>query len=167
MKQRKQMVLRIVAGLVLLLVAAGITVVIRDTLASQNPERALPTMDVYYRGKEVGERLPAAHITVGKYTWRFLFTEVKDEVFKPENLGTLESAWVPPNSLLELDFSFKPKDVQVSLFQEDDGGNSFVPQELAGLRAPSAKGIYFYKVATDWGNGREVIYFFAIQVPSW
>lgn len=172
MKQRRQWIFRIVLGVVLVLVAAGITVVIRDTLMRQDPEAALPVMDVYYRGIEEGERLPAMHIVVSSYTWRFLFEEVSGEVAGEEGWMWVEPAPVPDNSPLDLVFTFEPKKVRVSMWLStlDANGeevNGFTPVETEELRAPSAQGTYFYKVDTEWGQGRTVTYFFAIRVPSY
>ncbi|NLW78280.1 MAG: hypothetical protein GXY32_02560 [Ruminococcaceae bacterium] len=174
MKQRRQWILRIVAGLVLVLAAAGITVVIRDTLMRQDPEAALPVMDVYYRGFEEGERLPAMNIAVANYTWRFLFEEVSGEIAGDEGWMWVQPGFVDANSKLDLVFTFEPESVRVSTWisavQEDgEEVNEFFPipeEDMADFRAPSATGTYFYKVDTEWGQGRTVTYFFAIKVPS-
>lgn len=163
MKLRKQVLLKILTGLVLLAVAVVVTVVIRDSLASRNPQNAIPDIDVYYKGIEDGARLPAMHIAVGNYTWRFLFKYVSGTIGGDDAWQQLEPGWVGQRSPIDFVFSFPPESYTVSILRED---GSF--EQIEGeLRAPSAKGSYVYRVDANWSGGRTVTYFFYISVPAW
>lgn len=162
--QRKQILLRVLAGIVLILLAGFITVFIRDVLAYNYPESTLPTMDVYYKGLENGERLPAMHIRRDRYTWRFLVGTQKWENADIEVWREIEPAWVAPNADLDIVFSFPEEEMTVSMASGDSG----VFVEIGGqLKAPEAAGVYTYRVQGGWGNYQTVQFYFRIRVPEW
>ena len=162
MKLRKQQLQRIAFGVALWVVVLFVAMVIQNGLAQQNPENALPTMSVYYHGRDGGAGgLPAEHIRRDSYEWRFLFWNKAWSGVDLEVWSEISPAPVQPNSALELGFSFEPKNVRVSM---KTGGSDFV--ELGGaLTAPDKVGTYTYKVDATWGNGKNVTYYFRIRIP--
>ena len=158
---RKQQLVKILAGAGLVLLAAFITVFIRDALNLRAPENALPQMDVYHTEED---RLPAEHIRRDSYTWQFLFwPPVSGGGLDLEVWREIPPGWVNPIANLRLDFSFEPKDVRVYMAA---GESAFV--ELSGnVFAPDAPGTYTYRVDASWGSQRVVTYFFRIRVPVW
>lgn len=165
MKLRKLQLLKVVASLVLVVVAGLATILIRDALSVQKPENALPVMDVYYNGLEAGDRLPIEHIRRDKYTWKF-------SIFPVATGGGLdlqvwqEIPWgaVNPGSNIDLAFTFPPDEVHV---WRADGKvvHEFYPVEGEELYAPLTAGYYTYRVEANWGKDRTVQYYFRIQVP--
>jgi hypothetical protein len=164
MELRKQQAVKIVAGALLVLLAALVTVFIRDTLNLRSPENSLPGLQVYHRGLDEGEPLPAEHVRRDRYTWRFLFfTPVKGGGLDLEVWSEIKPAPVDPNTPLDLVFSFPPDSVDVSIAA---GYSPFVG--ISGeLKAPSNPGIYTYRVDAGWGANRAVQYYFKIRIPSW
>lgn len=167
MMQRRRVFQRVAIGLVLVVLAGCIAFVIRDLLASRQPENALPTMDVYHNRAD-GERLPAANIMTCEYSWQFLFHRVLGTVSTPDAWLGMEPAWVNPGSPLSVDFTFDEKTLKVSMSELGADGNYRPFVELGGsLQAPVQPGTYAYRVEAGWGDGRQVTYYFKIRTPEW
>lgn len=161
MKLRKRMLLKIVAGVLLVALSAFIAVAIRDALAYQAPENSLPGMDVVFGDSD--DKLPSVYIRRDKFIWRFLYGTREGGGLDLEIWREIESGWVPPESPLTLVFTYTPRQVRVSVA---------VPErefyEVVGpLVAPSTPGQYIYKVEASWGQDKYVTYYFRIRVPTW
>ncbi|MDL2254219.1 DUF3426 domain-containing protein [Ruminococcaceae bacterium OttesenSCG-928-I18] len=157
MKLRKQWMVRIVAGLLLVVLAGGIAYVIRDLLAMRNPESALPVIDIEYNGKP----LPPQHYMMDSYSWRFLFSAKEWEEPDRSVVDRLEPAPVLPGAPLDISFSFPYKTITVSRSY----GNRNHYEEITGeLQTPFTGGVYTYKVEAEWGARGSVLYYIKIRV---
>lgn len=162
MRIEKRLVQRVLIGLLLVAMAGGISLVIKDAIAARTPENAIPEMTVYYNDVETGVRLPAKHVYRDSYSWRFLWWKVEGANNSLMDIDDLEPAWVPGGAPLLLEFSFRNSEIQVSMAKE---GEDF--KELGGnLSAPRTPGIYTYRVWAGWGLRGSVLYYFKIQVPA-
>ncbi len=160
---RRQVLIKVVAGIVMVLCAAFFSLLIKDGLAQRDPVHALPLLDVYFNDTDEGEKLPASNLMLDSYTWRFLVNTKTDRVVPSNAWQDMDAAWVPPGAPLSLAFSFKEKNCSVVMASE---GEDFV--ELGGeLAAPSEPGNYTYRVEASWGKDRSVVYYFKIRVPLW
>ena len=160
MKLRSKTVLKIVTGILLVVMAAGVTVIMKSALMSRTPEYALPVVQVMYNGTG----LPYENQDMAAYTWSFLGNVKKSSPATAENWRNLPAAWVNPGTALRIDFSFEPDEILIH--RADNGDGTFV--ELGGeLRAPLEEGEYTYRVNASWGNNKNILYYFRIRVPSW
>lgn len=164
MNTRRQMLAKILLGLVLAVLAGLATIVIKDTLASQQPENALPVMEVwFYSGRDEGQLLSPTHVKRDRYEWRFLFSPEYGGGVDLTPWQEIPPALVPPVATLELEFSWEPRTCRV-YFMQGEG----VFEEIAGeVKAPSTPGVYTYKVEASWETTRNVEYFFVVEVPKW
>lgn len=157
MKLRKQWVVKLLAGLLLVVMAGAVANVIRDTLALRNPESALPVIDIEYNGKP----LPPQHYMMDAYSWRFLFTQRNWEEPDRAAVNKLEPAPVLPGAPLKIDFSFPCKVLKVSRSYGDR--NEF--EEISGdLQTPFTGGTYTYRIEAEWGNRGLVSYYIKVRV---
>ncbi|MDL2293117.1 hypothetical protein LJC60_00635 [Ruminococcaceae bacterium OttesenSCG-928-D13] len=164
MKLRKQQVLKVVTGIVLVLMASFVTIFVRDSLNMRNPENALPNMTIYFdsNGKRVA--MPYIHSSRRNYTWQFsLWEPVSKADFDLEPWRELYPGQVNPGSKLELEFSFKPK--AVAIYAAAGESSYMEVGDSTVLYAPTSKGNYAYKVVATWGANRTVTYYFRIDVP--
>ena len=157
MKLRKQWMTKIIAGVLLVVLAGGIAYVIRDLLAMRSPESALPVIDIEYNGKP----LPPQHYVMDSYSWRFLFST--KEWVEPDRAieNKLEPAPVLPGAPLDISFSFPCKTMTVSRSYGDR--NQFEVVE-GDLQTPFTGGVYTYKVEAEWGSRGSVLYYIRIRV---
>ncbi len=157
MKLRKQWVVKLLAGFLLVVLAAVLANVIRDTLALENPKSALPVIDIEYNGKP----LPPQHYVMDAYSWRFLFTTREWEDPDRGVVSRLEPAPVLPGAPLKIDFSFPCKGITVSRSYGDR--NEF--EEISGdLQTPFTGGTYTYRVEASWGSRGSVLYYIKVRV---
>lgn len=162
MKLEKRLLRKIALGLVLVFAAGLFSLVIKDSLAMQAPENALPEMLVYFNDVETGVRLHPKHILRESYSWRFLWKTVVGSDPNPDSLKNLEPAWVPAGAPLIVEFSFRNSEMQVSMAKD---GGEFI--DVGGkLSAPMTPGTYTYKVWAGWGLRGSVLYYFKVQVPG-
>ncbi len=157
MKLRKRWLAKLMAGIMLVVLAGGMAYIIRDMLAMQNPESALPVISVEYNGKP----LPPQHYMMDSYSWRFLLRTT--EWAQPDRtaVNKLEPAPVLPGAPLEISFSFPCKSMVVSRSYGDR--NEF--EELSGaLQTPFTGGTYLYRVEAQWGARGSVLYYIKVRV---
>ena len=174
MKLRRVQLMRLLLGIAMIALAAFFAAVIRNALAQQEPQNALPSLTVIYSTAEDRILLPADVVRRDKYQWRFMFWRRegggKDlEIWREIPAG----AWVPPNSSLELQFSYPPKSVQVYL-KDGEGDFALCEGELKAPSTPSSdqreekEGAgYVLRVDANWGEGRNITYYVKIRVPAW
>lgn len=164
LKLPKQLLVRIATGAVLILLAAFVTIFVRDSLNMRNPENALPDIYVYYKGKEAGVIFPAEHVERYEYTWRFLFWQpVSGGALDLESWRGIKPGLVDPASDIDIEFSFPPKEMKVYMATSE---SPFVEMPR-DLYAPDYPATYTYKVEATWGNDRVVKYYFRIRIPTW
>ncbi len=157
MDKRKQWTKKIAIGLAALLLAAGLSYVIRDVLAAQNPESALPVIEIEYNGIP----LPTQHYMMDSYSWRFLFTTVDWSQPNRNAADMLEPAPVLPGAPLEINFSFPCNSMRVS--RSYGTRNEFEPV-TGSLQTPFSGGTYTYRIEAEWGTRGSVLYYIKVRV---
>lgn len=161
MKLQKHTVVKALIGLGLVVLAAMLSIAIRDALAFGNPESSLPAMDVVFGDSD--DKLPSIYIRRDKYIWNYLYGPREGGGEDLEVWREIESGWVPPNAPLSLEFTYKTKDVSVSVATPY---STFRPLQ-GSLFAPEEPGEYIYKVDAGFGKNKVVTYYFRIRVPEW
>lgn len=166
MKLRRLQLQRALVCLAFVVLAAFFAAVIRNGLAQRNPQNALPSLSATYSTSEDTIRLPVDVVRMDKYDWRFMFWQKsgggKDlEVWREIEAG----AWVPPNSAINLKFTFQPQYTRIFIKAEE---SEFV--ELSGALiapGPAVDTEYTLRVEANWGKGRDITYYVKIRVPAW
>lgn len=154
MKLRRRIVGKVILGAALIVLAGFAAFAIKDLLAYQNPQAALPICRIQYNGSQ----LPEKNWAMGAYTWRFL-TRTRDWE-APGAAEKIEAAPVNANAPLEISFSFEPDSLLVS--RSKDGGE--YTEVLGDLHTPVEAGEYTYRITGDWGSRRTIDYYFKVRV---
>lgn len=158
MKIRKQVLRKIMVGVLLLTFSVLTTFVLKSVLMAQNPEYALPVVRVECNG----EGLPAENQMLESYSWQFLTIVKSGQLRSANTWQDLPAAWEPPNAPLEIKVSFPAKEMTIS--RTEAGGTTFT--EVGGeLRTPPAEGIYTYRVTAAWGQNKSIVYYFKLHIP--
>lgn len=173
MKLRKQLVLRVVAGVLLFALALGVTYTIKGVLSAREPVNALPEIDIIYNSAP----LPQEHIQLASYSWRFFPQVKKGELVAPGGWDEIVPAPVNPGTPLQISFSYACKELKISralrysnLFTEISQNNTLpgeenaAPATVGNLNTPTEPGEYVYRVEAWWGVHGSVQYYFTVRV---
>lgn len=159
MNIRKQWVLRIIAGALLIILAGGVSYTVRQLLASRHPEAALPTIHVVYNNTD----LPHEHYMMSSYSWRFL-TQTLEWADEPDAYQRMAAAPVLPNIPLDVNFSTPCKTLKISRTGADN--QDFQEIVADSLHTPAAPGEYTYRVEAGWGRNGAVLYYIKVRVQD-
>lgn len=169
MKLPKIFLRKFILGALLLLVCAGITLYIKDSLDTETPSTAVPILTVQCNGSPLAQ----GAVYVAGYKWNFFWNSTEKLVTAGETPDDIREQIVPANVLprtpLQLEFTTKPLSVTVSrasdpnsenfiLLELDDEGVFYVPGDT--LTYP-----YIYKVEANFSRG-SVIYYFGLTVTE-
>lgn len=162
MKMQKVLIQKLLVGILLLSLAAGVTVLIKESFDTQDPEAALPLITVDCNGLVITDVYRAG------YNWSF-FTTVENKQapsLAPEDLPIIPVD-VPAGVPVSITFTKKPSTLRV---WRAEGRYSSDFTELSGEEAgefttPVTVGTYVYKVNATWRRG-EVQYYFALNVAQ-
>lgn len=162
----KQLLRKLAIGAVALAVAAGITLFIKENLDVQDPETALPTIQVTTNGMALSPEM----IFRAGYIWNFFTTtEENTPLWTTQDiLAHTYPVDVPPRSILSIDFSLKPKTLTVS--RTDDENFEYyldlVDTDGSQIITPAQAGAYLYKIQAGFGRRGSVIYYLLINVKE-
>lgn len=157
MNPKTNVIKKLVAGLLLVVLAAGASFIIKELLSARNPELTLPDIRIEY----AGEGLPQEHWMMQGYSWRFL--TLKREWSNPDEEAwrDMEAAPVLPDTTLNI--SFNPEAQNVVISRTTDESGTF--QELGGvLQTPLEPGVYTYKIEASWGVKGSILYFVKVRI---
>lgn len=153
---------KIVIGIVLLFIAASISVFIKESLDTLDPESSLPILTVQQNGQTITDVYRAG------YVWSFFTTVERRAPEVTEADIPLVPVPVPPQAVMTLQFSTEPSSLRV--FRADNlltsGYYEIADEDVSSFHAPNAPGIYVYKILAQWGNRGNIQYYFAIQVTA-
>ena len=162
MKTPKIFFKKLLLGIVLLVAAALVSLLIKEALDTQDPETALPIIDVRCDGASVPDIYRAA------YQWNFFLTTEKRDT---QRVAVADMPFVArdaqPGQPINITFSKTPENLRVWRAEGRSGLNF---TELSGVQngsflTPSSPGVYVYKVYGEWNRGN-VLYYFAVEVKS-
>ena len=163
MKPNRRMLMRGVAAVLMIVMAASGSFLVKDFLALRDPQNALPKLQV-----SCGEALiPPGNLVLASYSWRFLLVPHEDTP-APANVWQqpdMPETPVSPNLPLEISFSYDCKEMYIS--RADNGSSIFLPVsgvEGGGLYTPPVGGEYIYRVEAFWGWLGSVQYYFKLTV---
>lgn len=162
MNNPKQVIQKIIAGVVLIAIAAVVTMFIKESLDTQDPESSLPIIQVQYNG------MPMTDVYRAGYEWSF-FTTVERRT--PELLLEdipLVAVDVLPQAPLQITFSKEPSELKVmrATGRYSTDFMEITDMENGTLKTPAAPGIYVYRVSAHWTTRGYIQYYFALQVKE-
>lgn len=160
MKLPNKLWLRILVGLVLLLIAAGISLFIKESLDEQDPETSLPLIYVTYDGTD----LPGVYRA--GYSWSFFTTIAKNTpTLAPEDIP-LTPVDMYAGTELKIHFSSKQSTLKISLAEGQYSNDYTVLSDVDNgvLNAPSSAGVYVYRVEASWSSRGSIIYYFCVRI---
>lgn len=154
---------KIILGIVLILLAALVTLFIKDNLDTKDPTSALPDIIVKYNGAVIDPAYPIR----AAYSWNFLTTIETSPVLGVEDVPLSPFSALPFKEFI-ISFSKAPEKIVVS---RAEGRNSVdftevISEKPGVLTTPSLAGYYVYKIEANWGMRGSILYFLAVQVRS-
>ncbi|MEG1862287.1 MAG: hypothetical protein RR198_01640 [Oscillospiraceae bacterium] len=146
---------RYILAFVLLCVSAVITVFIKDTVDSLNPEQSLPIASF-----SVGYTVP--YVVRAGYTWSFGTKTVRSP-YVPASDAPLVSYDCDPQTPINVNFSAPYE--SVAIYQSVGAlSDEFVPMG-ENPQTPAEEGMYIYKVEAKFNRG-DIMYYFLLQVKK-
>ncbi|MEG1104867.1 MAG: hypothetical protein RSD78_08495 [Oscillospiraceae bacterium] len=163
MKFPRSVIRKVCLGAVLISLAVCVTLLIKESLDTKDPQSALPSIDVIYNGNS----LPETSVFRAGYSWNFLTTIEDFPAMAPEDIP-LYPVDVLPQIQMEIKFSKPPKELKIS---RADGRYSQdfieIATDVTGeMLSPSVPGVYVYKVEASWGIRGSILYYFALQTKQ-
>ena len=162
MKLPKVFFRKLLLGVVLVALAAGITMFIKETLDTRNPEASLPLITVQY-GDEVFVQDKEVHRA--GWEWNFFLTRQKTPALSIEDVP-LSPVTVLPASPLHISFTKNPTRLRV-LRAAGESPSEYIELADAGngaFSSPTMPGLYYYKVQAEWQGRGFIQYYFALEV---
>ncbi len=154
---------KLVLGAILIALCAGITLLIKEALDTQDPESALPIITITYNEGI----FPEQSIYRAGYTWSFVTTVENWQApsLLPEDLPIMPER-VLADMPMKITFSQTPQDVQIFRASGRYSTDFLeVSTQVDGeFYTPTAQGEYLYRVVANWGSRGEIQYYFAMSV---
>ena len=152
--QFKRKLKKYLLALVLLILSAFVTVVIKDTVDSVNPEKSLPTINV-----NVGYTPP--YVVRAGYTWQFGLKTVRSPYVSGTDVPLMVTDCSPGENIV---INFSAPFEFINLYQAKGMANEDYTA-LYNWTTPTEEGIYVYKIEAFFEKGN-MAYFFAVQVKE-
>lgn len=162
MKLPKIFFRKLLLGIVLISLAAGITVFIKEALDTRDPESALPIITIQY-----GDEIFTADKQVRRagWEWNFFLTKAKTPLLSIEDAPP-SPVTVLPASPMRISFTKKPTQLHV-LRATSEKPSDYIELSDAGdgaFSSPTMPGLYYYKVQAEWQGRGYIQYYFALEV---
>lgn len=163
----KLVIRKLALGALLMAIAIFITVLIRENMDVKDPEQALPTLSITINGDtKMNDRM----VLRAGYEWNFFTTVAKDTPnYTTSSIrDQIYPVDVPPNSVLNIDFSLQPKTLRIQRASDDKLENFVELADVSSgqLIAPSTPGLYLYQLEAGFGWRGSIRYFFMIRVQQ-
>ncbi len=153
----KRFLTRFVIAVILIGLAAGGSILIKETIDSvSSPENSLPTIS-----GSIG--YTTAYIERAGYEWNFLTRIVREPTVSPPDLRLIITD-VTADTPVIINFSKEPELVGVSM-STGQYSVDFVPMDPDTLYTPTEPGIYTYCVEAAFDRG-SIIYYFSVNVKK-
>lgn len=156
MKQPKRVIARILAAAVLISLAAGFSVLVKERIDSTDPDNSLPLIDVSVGYTKLV--VPRAN-----FEWNYITRTVYGPALSPES-GDLQLTVldVMPGAPMIITMS-DPGYLQMKVSRADGLGNDYY--EIAGgdILTPTIPGVYLYKIEVGYQKG-SLLYYTAIRI---
>lgn len=158
MKQPKRVMARVVLALVLILLSAVGSVLVKERIDSTDPDNSLPLIDVSVGYTKLV--VPRAN-----FEWNYITRTVYGPALSPEsNDLQLTVLDVMPGAPMVITMS-DPAYLGLKVSRADGIGQDYY--EIAGseILTPTLPGVYIYKIEVGYKKG-SLLYYTAIRVPE-
>lgn len=156
MKQPKRVILRALAAVLCILLAALVSILIKERIDSTDPDNSLPLIDVSVGYTKL--MVPRAN-----FEWNYITRTVYGPALSPES-GDLQLAVldVMPGAPMVITMS-DPGYLQMKVSRADGLGSEYY--EIAGgdILTPTIPGVYIYKIEVGYKKG-SLLYYTAIRI---
>lgn len=156
MKQPKRVILRILAALALIAMAAAFSVAVKERIDSTDPDNSLPLIDVSVGYTKLV--VPRAN-----FEWNYITRTVYGPALSPES-GDLQLTVldVMPGAPMVITMS-DPGYISLKISRADGLGSEYY--EIAGsdILTPTIPGVYIYKIEVGYKKG-SLLYYTALRV---
>ena len=161
MKGHAMLIRKLVIGAICILLAAGLTLVLKEVLDTQDPEQALPILEV--RCNDVP--MPPEYLLRAGYEWNFFTTkETKTSVVPNEEMALMPME-VMAQTPVVVSYSTRPKELKLQRWDAATGEYLEVTTTTPGhFQAPAVAGRYVYRVTGTWTFRGEIQDYFCLQV---
>lgn len=161
-KQPATLLKKLVLGAVLIFLSACVTMFIKESLDTKDPESALPLLTVTCGG------VPITDVYRAGYEWNFFATVERRTPQLQEDDLPLVPVDVRGQADVKLDFSAQPTELRVLRAQGMHSGEylELANEDPTSFRTPSVPGVYVYKVLATWRGRGNIQYYFALQVKD-
>lgn len=162
MKLPKVFFRKLIIGAVLLALATGMTVLLKESLDTQDPESALPIITVLYGDEEL---VPDKEVRRAGWEWNFFLTREKTPMLSVEDVP-LTPVDVLPGAQMRIQFTKQPTDLRVMRASSDKPMEYLELSNVDGgvFSTPTTPGLYYFKVRAEWSGRGFIQYYFALQV---
>ena len=156
---------KLIIGLVLVVIAAAVSLFIKDALDTKEPTSALPILSVRCNGAPIS----SDSVYMAEYQWNF-WTSVERMVstYSSSNVrDQIIATNVLPNLPISIEYSRDAISTTVSRAVSVDSADFMIvePDQNGNIYTPPIPGNYIYKVEASFDRG-SVIYYFAISVTE-
>lgn len=162
MKLPKVFFRKLLLGAVLVALSAGMTMFIKETLDTRDPESSLPIITVQY-GDEIF--VPDKEVRRAGWEWNFFLTQEKTPMLSVEDVP-LSPVTVLPASPMHISFTKQPSQLRV-LRATGEKPSEYLELSDAGdgaFSSPTMPGLYYYKVQAEWRGRGFIQYYFSLEV---
>lgn len=146
---------RYLVAAVLLVLSAYMTIFIKDTVDSLNPEKSLPIASI-----SVGYTMP--YVVRAGYNWNFGMKTVRSP-FVPASDTPLIVYDCDPLTPITINFSSPCE--KLSVYQTKGLYSEDFEELVVTVQTPKEEGVYVYKVDAQFSKGN-IVYYFALNVTS-
>ena len=162
MKLPKVFFRKLLIGIVLITLAAGMTAFIKESLDTQDPESALPLISVQYDDEQL---VTDKEVCRAGWEWNFFLTQEKTPLLLIEDVP-LQPVNVLPNAQMAINFSKKPTVLRIMRSTSDKPSEYLDLSDVGDgkFTTPPTKGRYIYKIRAEWKGRGFIQYFFVLDV---
>lgn len=162
MKMPVRIAKKIILGIILISFAAGISVFLKESLDTLDPESSLPILTVTQNGQ------PVTDVYRAGYQWSFFATVERRTPQVSEADLPLVPVPVAPLADIRLDFSAKPSTLKVYRASHRPSAEylEIASENPAAFPAPGTAGTYIYKIFAEWGDRGHIQYYFSVYVTG-
>lgn len=150
----KQKLRRYLLALVMLAVAGYISIFIKDTLDSKNPEASLPIITVTSGYTNIPNAPRAG------YEWKYTTKTVKSPYVSSIEVPLTVYEALPEMPIL---ISFSTPYQQITLYESRQESPEKFVEKRYGMTTASEDGVYIYKVVAKFDKGT-IVHYFALDV---
>ncbi len=163
MKMRRKLIKKLILATILIIISAIVTVVIKEALDTQDPEAALPIIEIKYDSNEIN----SDNIYRAGYDWSFFTTVERWQApnIQPQDLPIVPQE-VPANAKFNISFTSTPTQIDIyrASGQQSEDFLKIETETMGEFYAPGESGVYLYRLRCVFGSKGEIQYYFALSV---